>query len=46
MLAKMDNLMLLNSINLNAQDVNGMTHFNLNLHIRKSVKIHERLLDT
>ena len=34
------------SINLNAQNVNGMTHFDLNGHSRKLVKIHVWLLDT
>ena len=34
------------SINLNAQNVNGMTHFDLTGHSRKLVKMHVRLLDT
>ena len=34
------------SINLNAQNVNGMTHFDLTRHSRKLVKMHVRLLDT
>ena len=34
------------SINLNAQRVNGMTHFDLTEHRGKLVKIHGRLLDT
>ena len=33
------------SINLNAQNVNGMTHFDLTGHSRKLVKIHVWLLD-
>ena len=45
-LAKKDNLMLMNqfktfSINLNAQHVNGITHFD-----GKLVKMYVRLLDT
>ena len=45
--AKKDNLMLFKafSINLNAQHVNGMTHFDLALS-GKLVKNHVRLLDT
>ena len=48
MLAKKDNLMLKNqfkalSINLNAQHVNGMTHFDLALK-GKWVKVQVRLL--
>ena len=34
------------SINLNAQNVNGMTQFDLTGHSRKLVKIHVWLLDT
>ena len=32
-------------IDLNAQHVNGMTQFDLAVFIRKSVKLHVRLLD-
>ena len=38
--------MFLKSIHLNAQDVNGMTPFNLAVYRGKLVDIHVRLLDT